>query len=186
LYTLLPVYLCPCLARVKRSVNRIKITLQLNRIRDTPLRVCFCLVYLLRLFLHVIILIGYTGNQITSLIFLVQFDSAHSRMKKYKKRILINHLYYCIDIFDVKDCPKEHKEKLHNMKACALAYDDNNGQIYIKYPIQKNTYSTIAHEITHILQEIARVRNIDFTSETEHFGYMMQYIFNEILGYEYS
>jgi len=45
---------------------------------------------------------------------------------------------------------------------------------------------TVAHEILHALQFICRRRNIVMEDETEHMGYLMQYIFNEIYDREYS
>lgn len=44
----------------------------------------------------------------------------------------------------------------------------------------------VAHEIMHVLQFMCRRRNIVMEDETEHMGYLMQYIFNEIYDREYE
>lgn len=46
--------------------------------------------------------------------------------------------------------------------------------------------SIVAHEIMHALQFMCQRRGIVMEKEIEHMGYLMQYIFNEIYGRQYS
>lgn len=55
--------------------------------------------------------------------------------------------------------------------------DDWNSVIYCN----KITPSIAAHEVTHVLQHICAVRYIDFIRETEHMGYLSQYLVMRIL-----
>lgn len=65
---------------------------------------------------------------------------------------------------------------------------DNKNQctLYIKRPVKFKEVSTLAHEVVHILQYIAEARNLDMIQEQEHMGYLMNYIMNEVLGFEYN
>lgn len=59
--------------------------------------------------------------------------------------------------------------------------DDWNSVIYV----DRLTPGVVAHEVTHILQHICAVRHIEFKDETEHMGYLAQYLVGQILGYEW-
>lgn len=78
---------------------------------------------------------------------------------------------------------KKSREGLLN--ACTHRVDSTNAHIYLKFPIKVSDHGTIGHEIIHLLQYIAHARDISFEQEEEHFAYMFQFIFNEIIGMEY-
>jgi hypothetical protein len=40
--------------------------------------------------------------------------------------------------------------------------------------------------LIHVLQFICVDRNMDFTVETEHMGYLMHYLMGQVLGFEYD
>jgi hypothetical protein len=96
-------------------------------------------------------------------------------------KIKIAHLGYTILVKDISKGNEEHK---------AWCERDNTNQATIfldlKETNKKYYFPTIAHEVTHILQFIAGDRTINFPLELEHFGYLMNYICNEILGIEYD
>ena len=65
---------------------------------------------------------------------------------------------------------------------------DNKNQctLFINRPVRLINTPTLAHEIVHILQYIAEARNMDMVQEQEHFGYLMNYIMNRVLEFEYN
>lgn len=69
--------------------------------------------------------------------------------------------------------------------ACAISRDTYTGEIYLQFPIKPEHVGTVGHEIVHILQYIAEARSIRMDEEKEHFGYLFQYIYNELMGYDY-
>jgi hypothetical protein len=93
-------------------------------------------------------------------------------------KIYIPHLNYTITVKEPKNPPKE----LYNPKAWVHSEGSKGCTMYIT---KKPLPSDLAHEVVHVLQFICLNRNIDFTTEQEHMGYLMQYIMGEILGYEW-
>lgn len=73
-------------------------------------------------------------------------------------------------------------------KSIALAENStkNSATILFRKKPDALDSSVVAHEIVHVLQYICRRRNIVMEDETEHMGYLMQFIFNEIYNREYS
>lgn len=49
---------------------------------------------------------------------------------------------------------------------------------------EPHLFPLIAHEITHVIQNICRSRMMDITQEVEHTAYLTTYLLNELLGYE--
>lgn len=96
------------------------------------------------------------------------------------KKIIIPHLGYRINVKKFKPSPT-----LENAIAWVHSINSNECDIYLQ-GTSKQYYATIAHEVVHILQFICLNRNIDFTLEHEHMGYLMQYILNEITDYKYD
>ena len=98
--------------------------------------------------------------------------------------INISHLGYKIYVRNIKTPPAEIPH--------AIAYveniDNHSSAIYLDFKQLKRLdyFPNIAHEVTHILQNICFSRDMEFTKETEHMGYLMSYILNEILGYKYD
>lgn len=107
-------------------------------------------------------------------------------MKNKKQKIILNHIGYTITVLDIRNSKDDVRDLyLQGSTAIAKERDKMNGEIYLKFPLKTADYATIGHEIIHILQYIARSRNMDFIGESEHFAYMFHYIFNEIRGYHY-
>lgn len=69
--------------------------------------------------------------------------------------------------------------------ACAWArhVDRHNSILYLP---KRPSPGVVSHEVTHVLQHICDVRSIDFVRETEHMGYLSQYLVGRILGYEWT
>lgn len=94
-------------------------------------------------------------------------------------KIYIPHLHYTVNVKTFKKPPEETP----NAKRYVESIDGNTSNMYLP---EKNTPTDIAHELIHILQNICLNRNIDFSTETEHMGYLMQWLMGKILGYEYK
>lgn len=101
-------------------------------------------------------------------------------MKIKFRTIKIDHLGYTIKIKDVSNHPK--KDYVMYVERDGFS----NCTLYTKKNITVKDFTTLSHEVLHILQYIAEARNIDITYESENMGYMMQYILNQILGLEYG
>lgn len=102
-------------------------------------------------------------------------------MSKNIKEIYIPHLDYKIFIRDIKKSAFNER-----FKGLVESLDKFYAICYIDYPVKKNYLGTLIHEIIHLLRYICIERNMDFAQESEHMAYLAQYIFNEIMGYEYS
>lgn len=94
------------------------------------------------------------------------------------RTIQIPHLNYTVKVRPMKPHPDS---------GTAVAWthhvDRHNSVLYLpKHP----SPGLVAHEITHVLQHICSVRHIEFVRETEHMGYLVQYLVGRILGYEWS
>ena len=94
------------------------------------------------------------------------------------KKIQIEHLGYTIYI-------KENKDSRFQMYIETSNQDNDSCTLYTKKNIKPIDFTTLAHEVVHVLQHISQVRYISF-EETEHFGYLMQYILNRLLGLKYK
>lgn len=95
-------------------------------------------------------------------------------------KIYIPHIHYTVLIRK----RSEFTGSISSLFLCERT-DKNTSTLFIEYPLPKYSESTLAHEITHILQNICQDRHMDFIRENEHMGYLMQYIMNQILGYKY-
>ena len=70
---------------------------------------------------------------------------------------------------------------------CAAEYIENGHiKLHFRNKPKFKDFPSVAHEVIHCLQWIAKDRNIDFTKEEEHFAYMMQFILNRIFGFSYE
>lgn len=96
-------------------------------------------------------------------------------------KIYIPHLGYTVEIKKFKDDPR-----VPNAMAWSETLGPDKSAIYIHQPIKRVDTPLLAHELIHVLQWIAVARGIDFTQEQEHFAYLMQWVMNEVLGYEYE
>lgn len=94
-------------------------------------------------------------------------------------KIYIHHLHYTVNIKRLKIVPND----IPNAKRYVWKVDNNTSDMYLP---EKNTPTDIAHELIHVLQNICASRNMEFTEETEHMGYLMQWLMGKILGYEYK
>ena len=102
--------------------------------------------------------------------------------KKFNKEIKIPHLGYRVIVkVDVKE--------FSGMQESSFMFcentDKNTATIFLRDKPRHDKFSTVAHEAMHALQFLCRNRNISMERELEHMGYLMQYILNEIYGYEY-
>lgn len=95
----------------------------------------------------------------------------------------ISHLGYKV-YFGVLN--KEFTGRHENSKMMAENTNKNVGTILFRKKPTVLESGMVAHEIIHILQYLCRRRNIIMEDETEHMGYLMQYIFNEIYDREYA
>jgi len=102
-------------------------------------------------------------------------------MKK-KLTIYLDHLFYKIEVdFNSKD--------FLNQRGIECATEDvENGYIKLHFRSKPKdiNFSSVAHEVLHCIQFIAKHRGIDITEEKEHCAYMMQYILNRILKLDYE
>lgn len=107
-------------------------------------------------------------------------------MKKEKKskniEIFLDHLFYRIEVsFSSADFLNQRGHE------CATEYVENG---YIKLHFREKPkdihFPSVAHEVLHCIQFIAKDRGIDIIEEREHCAYMMQYILNRILKMHYE
>ena len=108
-------------------------------------------------------------------------------MRKLKNKkayyIEIPHLNYKI-VYGVN--PKEFIKKQSGAVMFAEDTNKNTGAIIFRKNPDNLDSAAVAHEIVHVLQFLCKRRNIEMEEETEHMGYLMQYIFNEIYNREYE
>ena len=95
-------------------------------------------------------------------------------------KIVIPHIAYTVYVKDID------KNPYGNSIAYAWKLDENSCELFFKKNLKPKDAPTVAHELVHVLQYICEGRGIDFSSEREHMGYIMQYMMNEILGYDYK
>lgn len=96
------------------------------------------------------------------------------------KKIIIPHLGYTVNV----KLPTKNKP-LANAIAWVEYETNNECSLYIKQPIKAYQIPTLAHELIHVLQYVSEARHLHFGLEKEHFGYLMQWLMNEVLGYSY-
>jgi hypothetical protein len=92
-----------------------------------------------------------------------------------RRTIQIPHLNYTVKLRPIKPMPNGDVPR----GAWVHHVNDWNSTIYV-HP--NPTPSVVAHEVTHILQHICSVRHIDFIRETEHMGYISQYLVMRAMG----
>jgi len=96
--------------------------------------------------------------------------------------IYLDHLFYEIEVIFTSSKFLDERGI-----ECACEYI-RNGKIKLHFRSKPKplNFPSVAHEVVHCLQWIAKDRCIDFTKEEEHFAYMMQFILNRILKLEYK
>lgn len=97
-----------------------------------------------------------------------------------KKKILIPHIHYTVTVI----CGGKAPVDLQNALAWAVSDGKYGCRVYL--PKGRILAGDLAHELIHVLQFIALERNIDFTMEREHFGYLMHWLMGEIGGRKYE
>ena len=102
------------------------------------------------------------------------------------KNITLNHIGYTVLLKNINKAPKELLDQIVGCVSCVEEIDKHSSAIWINLPIRKIDIPVLGHEIVHVLQNIAMQKNIDFKTETEHFGYMYQYIMASFLDMEYE
>jgi hypothetical protein len=101
-------------------------------------------------------------------------------------KIKIPHIFYEVEILDIKKATGVGKEMLKSNFVAITEYQNHKSIIYIKLPIKPVDVPTLCHELVHVLQNICRDNKISFENEEEHTAYIFQYVLNEILGYEFK
>lgn len=99
-------------------------------------------------------------------------------MKVTPKKIYLPHLNYTLYVRHFKG----HPDGTPNAKAYTERISDHSSAIYLS---RGDTPCSVAHELIHVLQFLSGSKGIDFVREQEHFGYMMQYLMGQVLGYEW-
>jgi hypothetical protein len=82
--------------------------------------------------------------------------------------------------------PKEFSDRQEISMMFAEDTNKNQATIIFRHTPKDIESGAVAHEILHALQFMCRRRNIVMEAETEHMGYLMQYIFKEIYDREYE
>lgn len=100
-------------------------------------------------------------------------------MKRPPSSIYIPHIHYTVRVKNFKPHPN-----IDNAQAYVEHDDKNTCTLYMNLK-RKPTPGDLAHELIHVLQFICLDRNINFTLEQEHIGYLMGYLMAQILGYHY-
>lgn len=95
---------------------------------------------------------------------------------KYGK-IKLPHIGYTVFVRPFKE-----NKKVNN----GLAYVERTSAHSSTLFTPKCRNGDLAHELIHVLQNICIDRNIDFTTETEHMGYLMHYLFAKATGTDYD
>lgn len=95
-------------------------------------------------------------------------------------KIHLSHLGYTVTVRKFKPNPT-----IPNALAYVKNDDAHNCSIYLDSS-RKIGAGDLAHELVHVLQFICLNRNINFTLEHEHMGYIMHYLMGKIQGYEYD
>lgn len=102
-----------------------------------------------------------------------------------KKIIFIPHLSYTIEVRDKAKATGAARKYGEYME---LFHEKVSSRLSIIHLHEKHlrpvNFPLLAHEVVHVLQHIAQIYDIDFKTEEEHFAYLMQFILNQILGYE--
>jgi len=108
-----------------------------------------------------------------------------------KKVIPIPHLAYTVFVIYDENAEKLHKLALKYDKDITLDYVQDTtafvipsiGSSCIAFRVDPEEHTTTAaHEVIHVIQNICIDRHINFTKETEHMGYLMQYILAKVIG----
>lgn len=101
----------------------------------------------------------------------------------YTNVIELPHLNYSIFYGVLK---KEFTGRHEKSLAITENSNKNSATILFKKKPTDLEAGMVAHEIVHALQFMCRRRNIVMEDETEHMGYLMQFIFNEIYNRKYA
>lgn len=90
------------------------------------------------------------------------------------KKIFLPHINYTVTVKEFKKL-----EGFVPTKAYTEYIDSRNCILHLPKNIQG---SMLCHEIVHVLQFICKARNMEFTLESEHMGYISQYLFMCVTG----
>lgn len=96
-------------------------------------------------------------------------------------KILIPHIGYTL-IIKKRSAYKEP----HPASYLCEKTNTNTTTLFIDLPLERKNYASLAHELVHVLQNICIDRHMVFENETEHMAYIMQFLWNKIMGFEYD
>lgn len=74
----------------------------------------------------------------------------------------------------------------HTAKWLCERTDKDTSTLYIDMPVSQAETPTLAQGLVHVIQNICEDRHMVLSLEKEHMGYLMQYLMNRVLGYEYA
>lgn len=95
--------------------------------------------------------------------------------------IYLPHIHYTVRVRQIRRRP----EGLANALAYVLHDNPNQCTLYLDRK-KRIIPGDLAHELVHVLQFICLDRNISFTQEQEHMGYIMHYLMGRVLGHTWA
>ena len=98
-----------------------------------------------------------------------------------KRDIYLAHLNYTVRLRQSGQPPEEVKHAI----SWVISEDKNTCTLYTDLKTRIHP-GDLSHELIHVLQFICLDRNINFTLEQEHMGYLMQYLFGQIMGHKWK
>lgn len=96
-------------------------------------------------------------------------------------KIYFPHIAYTVYVKDIKGL----KERLPGATAQTDCINRSTSIIWLKYPIDRTSPPTIAHEIIHVIRNILLDRNTRLKNENEHMAYIAQHIMGKVLNLVY-
>lgn len=102
------------------------------------------------------------------------------------KKVSLPHLAYTVVFKDLSSL----KGVEIKGGAYTVEFDEHSSYVFIfdiAETVKKpHNFPLIAHELTHVLQNICKARLMTFGEEKEHTAYIMAYLLNEVLGYSFN
>ena len=94
-------------------------------------------------------------------------------------KIYLAHINYTVKVKRYRKVP----DGSPNAIAYVERIDKNTSVIHIP---NKFGAGDLSHELIHVLQNICQDRDMEFTREVEHMGYLMHYLMSKIRGYTWA
>lgn len=97
-------------------------------------------------------------------------------------KIYLPHIHYTVLVKDIS----LYRGDPERGNAFCVRVDKNTSEVFIKTPVKVTDFPTLGHELVHVLKNICDDRNMNFLEETEHMGYVMQYLLCQVMGLKYQ